>query len=207
MQSTESNRSESPICQRKGQWLRFWLNSTATLDDCEQKLGNYLWHDSESIASKVCSQNSSSGRFIYKSQAERPALTEGASIFNFKQTALEINHLLCNWPTIQYFISKISTLICPKFQVLVWRFLCLEDLSYISSSYHFLLFVNSLCTQLGNEHWATIAEREKIQLKSMLNAIVCIVKRFGVKNSGVSCHSTWEIRKILNLIPRAQDDI
>ena len=36
--------------------LRFEFNSTATSDSSEHKLGNYLWHDSELIATNVCSQ-------------------------------------------------------------------------------------------------------------------------------------------------------
>ena len=34
------------------------IDSTVTLDGCEQKLGKNLCHDSQSIATKVCSQNS-----------------------------------------------------------------------------------------------------------------------------------------------------
>ena len=41
---------------RKGRLLRFESNSTATSDGGAQKLGNDVWHDSDSIATKVCSQ-------------------------------------------------------------------------------------------------------------------------------------------------------
>ena len=40
----------------KGGLLRFESNSTATSDGGTQKLGNNVWHDSFSIATKVCSQ-------------------------------------------------------------------------------------------------------------------------------------------------------
>ena len=42
-------------CQCKGRLLRFELNSTATSNGSEQKLGNYVWYVSELIAIKVCS--------------------------------------------------------------------------------------------------------------------------------------------------------
>ena len=41
---------------KKGDLLRFQWNCTATSDGNAQKLVNDLWHDSESIATKVCSQ-------------------------------------------------------------------------------------------------------------------------------------------------------
>ena len=41
---------------RKGRLLRFESNSTATSDGGAQKLGNDVRRDSESIATKVCSQ-------------------------------------------------------------------------------------------------------------------------------------------------------
>ena len=55
----QSSRSKSTICPRKGCLLRFALNSTATSDGCAQNLGNDVRRDSESIATKVCSQISS----------------------------------------------------------------------------------------------------------------------------------------------------
>ena len=39
-------------CPRKGRLLRFQSNSTATSHGDAQKLGNSLWHDSESTATK-----------------------------------------------------------------------------------------------------------------------------------------------------------
>ena len=73
----QSSRSKSTTYPRKGHLLRYELNSTATSDSRTQKLGNYVchclawfwidcnqslqpnaivWHDSELIATKVCSQ-------------------------------------------------------------------------------------------------------------------------------------------------------
>ena len=49
----QSSRSKS---QRKGCLLRFRWNSTATSGGSAYKLGNNVWHDSESITTKVCSQ-------------------------------------------------------------------------------------------------------------------------------------------------------
>ena len=51
-----SSRSKSTTCQRKGCLLRFKLNSIATSHGSAQKLGNDVGRDSESIATKVCSQ-------------------------------------------------------------------------------------------------------------------------------------------------------
>ena len=52
----QSSRSKSTTCLRKMRLLRFESNSTATLDGGAQKLGNGVWHASESFKTKVCSQ-------------------------------------------------------------------------------------------------------------------------------------------------------
>ena len=52
----QSSRSKSTTCPRKGSLLRFESNSTATSDGGAQKLGNDVRRNSESIATKVCSQ-------------------------------------------------------------------------------------------------------------------------------------------------------
>ena len=51
----QSSRSKLTTCPRTGSLLRFELNSTATPDGCEQKLGNLnnVRRDSETIATKV----------------------------------------------------------------------------------------------------------------------------------------------------------
>ena len=54
---SESNSVQSSsLCLRKGRLLRFKLNSTATSDGGAQQLGNYVWRDSDFVATKVCSQ-------------------------------------------------------------------------------------------------------------------------------------------------------
>ena len=49
-------RKWNATCPRKGRLLRFESNSTATSDGGAQNLGNDVSHNSESIATKVCSQ-------------------------------------------------------------------------------------------------------------------------------------------------------
>ena len=41
---------------RKGRLRGFRSNRTAVSDGEALKVGNYVWHDSESMATKVCSQ-------------------------------------------------------------------------------------------------------------------------------------------------------
>ena len=53
----QSTRSKLTSCQEKGRLLRFEKNGTdctATSDGSAQKLGNDVWHDSESITTKDC---------------------------------------------------------------------------------------------------------------------------------------------------------
>ena len=52
----QGSRSKSMTYLRKGRLLRFKSNSTATSDGSVQKLGNDVWHDSKSIATKAGSQ-------------------------------------------------------------------------------------------------------------------------------------------------------
>ena len=54
--AVQSSRSKSTTCLRKGRLLRFESNNTATSDGGAQKLGNDVWHDSGSMATKVCSK-------------------------------------------------------------------------------------------------------------------------------------------------------
>ena len=54
--SCAKQRSELTTRQRKGSLLIFQLNSTATSDGCTQKLGDNLFYDYESIATKVGSK-------------------------------------------------------------------------------------------------------------------------------------------------------
>ena len=132
----------------KGCLLRFESNSdsTATSDGGEQKLRNDVWHDSESMATKVCSQigriwNVTFESHIVTSQVQPWRDGLRFSIWRlFEQSALALvnNHLLCYWPTIHNLILKI----CPKIQVLSFYF----------------FEVNKLL----NVHWAKYVLSEKI---------------------------------------------
>ena len=63
----QSSRSVSTTCPRKGRLLRFESNSAATSDGGAQKLGNDVRRDSESIATKVCSQIDSKWNVMFES--------------------------------------------------------------------------------------------------------------------------------------------
>ena len=63
----QSSRSVSTTCPRKGSLLRFKLNSAATSDGGEQKLGNNVRGNSESITTKVCSPNRSQMKCYFES--------------------------------------------------------------------------------------------------------------------------------------------
>ena len=66
-QILQSSRSKSTTCLRKQRLLRFKFNSTATSDGRVQKLGNDVRHNSESIATKVCSQNYHKWNVVFES--------------------------------------------------------------------------------------------------------------------------------------------
>ena len=55
---------------RKGSLLSFKLNSTATSDCGTQKLGNDLYHDSESIATIVCRRNNCKWKAMFESHVQ-----------------------------------------------------------------------------------------------------------------------------------------
>ena len=78
----QSSRSKLTTCGRKGCLLRFKLNTgAAALDGDTQKLENYVWRDSESIATKVCSQISRKSIAMF----ERHVVTSvDETIFNFE---------------------------------------------------------------------------------------------------------------------------
>ena len=84
----------------------------------------------------------------------------------FGQSAFENNHRLCCWPTVHILILKI----CPKVQVLSSLFVKVHEL------------FNANCAKK-----MPVCEVRKFQVQSMLNAIICINKRFEVKNSGIPC--------------------
>ena len=129
----QSSRSKSTTCPRKGRRLRFESNSTATSDGDAQKLGNDVSHDSESIATKICSQIGRKCNAMFK----RHELWF-SSWRCFEQSAFVNNSLLCYWPTIHNSISKI----CPKFQAL--------------SSHLFKV------DELLDEHWEKLVRSENL---------------------------------------------
>ena len=57
-------------CPRKGHLLRFESIIIATSDGGAQKLGNNVWHDSESIATKACSQIGCKWNAMFESHVE-----------------------------------------------------------------------------------------------------------------------------------------
>ena len=65
----QSSRSKLTTCPRKEIFLRFESNSTAILDGGAQKLGNNVRRDSdsESIATKVCSQSGRKCNVMFES--------------------------------------------------------------------------------------------------------------------------------------------
>ena len=62
-------KTKLTTCLRKGCLLRFPLNSKATSDGGAQKVGNDLWHNSFSIATKVCSQIARKLKAMFESHA------------------------------------------------------------------------------------------------------------------------------------------
>ena len=57
LKPVQSSRSKSTTCPRKGSLLRFQSKSTATSDGSAQKAHrNSVFNDSESLATKICSQ-------------------------------------------------------------------------------------------------------------------------------------------------------
>ena len=91
---------------------------TATLQmiwlytNLQQKLGNYLSHDSGSIVTKACSQTSCKGKVMFESNAKTCI---DWTNFNFQFNDFSGNpmicyskyHLLCYWPTMYYWIGHI----------------------------------------------------------------------------------------------------
>ena len=148
----QSSRSNSTTCPQKGRllWLlRFGSNSLVISDGCAQKLGNYVRRDSESIATKVCSQISCKWNAMFESHVVPTAQRwqDKLQFFVwrfFEQSAFVNNHLLCYWPTIHNLISKI----CPEFQVI---------------SSHFFKVI-----ELLDEHWAKLCKVKIFQLQSTM---------------------------------------
>ena len=157
----QSSRSKSTTCPRKGRMLKFESNSTATLDGSAQKLGNDVRRDSESIATKVCSQIGRKWNVMFETwkqcSDQRWQDELRFSIWRFfEQSAFANFHLLCYWPTIHNSITKI----CPKFQVFSSHFFEVDELL--------------------DEQWAKIVQSEKIsnpiyvECDEMYRSKVCV---------------------------------
>ena len=83
----QSSRSKSTTCLRTGHLFSLELNSTAISDGFKQKLGFNVRHDSELIATKVCSQISHKWNAMFESHVvtlKWPALTGRTLIFYLK---------------------------------------------------------------------------------------------------------------------------
>ena len=87
-------------------WIKFCAKKSAALGS-GQKVGNDLLHDSELIATKVCSQISCKWNEMFESHVVESCINRTSLDFLF-------NHPLYYWPTIHNLILKI----CHKFQVL-----------------------------------------------------------------------------------------
>ena len=102
---------------RQSIWGKGVCSSTEISDGSTQKLGNDVRRNSESIATKACSQISSKWNVMFASQRWQDKLW--FSIWRiFEQSALVNIHLLYYWSTIHNFISKT----CPNFQVISSHF-------------------------------------------------------------------------------------
>ena len=106
---------EKGVCSDSNQTQ---TNNTATSDGGAQRLGNDVWHDSESITTNVCSQIGNKWIEMFKGQHWQDKLQLLILRF-FEQSAFVNNHLLCYWPFIHNLISKISPKFCSQFS-LVW---------------------------------------------------------------------------------------
>ena len=152
----------------KGCLLRFELNSTATSHGGAQKLGNDVWHDFKSIASKVCIQISRKRNAIFGRHVDWVTSVDRSS-FDFRY-----EDFVSNLP--------LKTIIC-----------CVTDRLSITRSrrsvlnfkFSVLIFSRSMICSMSNEQ--KLCKVKIFQLQSMSNVIRCIDQRFAFKNCGVSC--------------------
>ena len=82
-----SRRSKLMSCPRKGRLLRFQSKSTDFSDGWAQKVGNNLWHGSESITIKVRSQISLKWKAMFDCKV-KTCIAGWYSIFNSKFLSL-----------------------------------------------------------------------------------------------------------------------
>ena len=148
--------------------LRFESNSAATSDGGAQKLGNDVRHDSESIATKVCSQIGRKWNAMFESHV---VTSVDRTSFDFR-----FEDFLSNLP-LQTFIY------------------CVTDKASITRSRRSVLNVKASVLTFSrsmSSWWATsieqkLCEVKKLQLQSMSNKIRCIDQRFACENSRISC--------------------
>ena len=113
----QCSRSKSMTYPRKGPLLRLESNSTVTSDGGAQKLRNDIWHDSESIPTKVCSRIGRKWNAVFESHVVT-SFYRTSFDFQFEDFwaicclfAFVKSYLMCYWPTIHNLILKM----CPKF--------------------------------------------------------------------------------------------
>ena len=193
-------------CPRKGSLLRFQSNSTATLVGCAQKLGNNIWHDSELIATKDCSQICSY-RFVsaWSSYIALQICYWSAMFEDHAETCT--NEVQCLKTMQRLALTGLASTFNSKiFEQSAWipssathknHLLCQwpmihNSISKICPKFQVLnsQFSQSVSSQFAenkllDEHWAEIVQRENFQLQSMSNAISFIYNRFSVLLSGL----------------------
>ena len=136
----QSSRSKLMTCPRKGSLLKFQSKSTAASDGWAQKLGNNVWHDSERIATKVCSQICCKWNAMFESSVETCIdwTSFDFHIEDFFSNLLLKTTICCVTDQLHNSIKKI----CPQSQVLS---------SHISE-----------VDKLIDENWAKLVSRGKV---------------------------------------------
>ena len=158
----QSSRSKLTTCPRKGRLLRFLSNSTATSDGRVQKLGNDVWHDAVSTATKVCSQ-------IF---CKWNAMFESHVVTSVERTSFDF------W--VEEFFSNLPLYCVTDRPSITWSWR-----SVLNFKISVLTFLRSMSCSTSNEQ--KLCKVKILQLRSPLNAIRCIDKRFASNNSGRSC--------------------
>ena len=142
---------KSTTCRRKGRLLRFQSITSSTSDGYAQRLGNDLWNDSESIATKVCSQIGRKCRKMFESQVE-VCIDWTSFNFQFKDEGVFMSNLL-----IIYYVTEQQSISQSRRSVLNFKFSVLTFLRSMNN-------ISKLC------------EAMKFQLQPMSNAITVFIK-------------------------------
>ena len=116
---------KSTTCRRKGRLLRFQSITSSTSDGYAQRLGNDLWNDSESIATKVCSQIGRKCRKMFESQVE-VCIDLTSFNFQFKDEGVFMSNLL-----IIYYVTEQQSISQSRRSVLNFKFSVLTFLRSI----------------------------------------------------------------------------